>query len=218
MSIWLTDGKRSGLVTRNNIVLEITYILIYLEGSTIMKNRQKLKALTFTVMGVALLLSSVTARAIPINFNASGLAGVFGYVEFDDTNFAGGPFDAISNSDIVDLSLSVFGNVFTLADVVTTDTTYINSSGAIEIIENGGGLLANNGSAAIAFFPDGFAGSGFDGDASLAFSATPSFGPFTFHKVAWIVGPKTSVPEPAILALIGLGLAGIGFSRKKKTF
>ena len=30
------------------------------------------------------------------------------------------------------------------------------------------------------------------------------------------INPATSVPEPASIALLGLGLAGIGFSRKKK--
>jgi hypothetical protein len=104
-----------------------------------------------------------------------------------------------------------------LGDVATADTTFINSSGVLEIIENGGGLLADNGSQSIAFFPDGFGGSGIDGDASLAFSDSAGFGPFTFHKVAWVVGPKAAVPEPSIIALFAAGLFGIGFARRRQT-
>jgi len=149
-----------------------------------------------------------------VNFHATGNPDVSGYVQFDDSSFDGSTSQFLLNSSITDLSLTAFGSVFTLADVVTADTTIINSADAIPIIVNGAGLLANNGSQAIAFFPEGFDGTAINGDASLAYSTTPTFGPFTYHAVKW---EASVVPIPAAVWLFGSGLLGlIGIARRKK--
>lgn len=157
------------------------------------------------------LFSSLPAQAAPITFTATGNANVVGYVTFDDADFDGTIFQFLANTEVVDLSLVAFGASFDLADVVDADFTIIDSTGPVPFIVNGAGLLANNGAEAIAFFPDGFGGTALDGDASLAFSLTPDFGPFDFYQVKWEV---LAVPEPTSLALFGVGAALLARRRR----
>ena len=157
------------------------------------------------------LLSSLSAQAAPITFTATGNANVVGYVRFDSADFDGTNFQFLLNTEVVDLAITAFGATFTLADVVTSDFTIIDSSGPVPLIVNGAGLLASNGARAIAFFPDGFGGTALDGDASLAFSSTPGFGPFDFYQVKW---KAVAVPEPTSLALFGVGAALLARRRR----
>jgi hypothetical protein len=171
-------------------------------------------ALSAAICAALLTIAPAIASAAPIRFVATGNANVSGYVEFDDADFDGSPFQFLSNSEILDLSLQVFGETFTLADVVTTDDTIIDSSGAIPVIVNGAGNLANNLSLAIAFFPDDYAGSGADGDASLALGG-PNAGlaDEEFYKVKW---EAQAVPEPTSLLLFGAAGVGILVRRRSK--
>ncbi|MBU3021294.1 PEP-CTERM sorting domain-containing protein [Aestuariibacter sp. A3R04] len=163
-----------------------------------------MKTLRFFSLTIVLFLVTSVANAALIRFNATGVAGVSGFVEIDDSLFDGTSSQFVSNSFFTDLSLDVFGELFSLADVVTTDNTIFDSTGTIPVIVNGAGNLADNGMTAIAFFPDGFDGTAFDGDASLATGASGSLADSDFFAVKWEVA--TEVPEPSAFLLFSAGL------------
>lgn len=168
---------------------------------------------TAAIAAAASLAAFSSANAALVTFTATGNANVSGYVQFDDSSFDGTSSQFVSNSEIVDLSLTAFGEVFTLADVITTADTIINSAGLVPIIVNGAGELANNGSFSISFFPDDYQSSGADGDASLEFGE--AFYQGDYYAVQW-VADVSDVPLPAALPLFLAGFAGVGAAARKR--
>ncbi len=175
---------------------------------------------TFRKLAAAALLIGlgISNAAATVTFTATGVAGVSGTVSFDDTLFDGSSNQFLGNAaGITNLNLTVFGQVFTFATVDTGASTIIDSTGVDPRIVNGAGNLANNGVMAIAFFPDGFGGTATDGDASLSTgAANAGLADENFYAVQWVIADVNQVPEPASLMLIGLGLAGLGMSRRKR--
>lgn len=152
------------------------------------------------------------AAADETKFQATGAATVSGFVEFDSSAISGG--FTVSNSNITDLSLTVMGYSFDFGDVDTGASTLFNATG--DVIVNGAGALASNGSETIAFFPDGFGGTATDGDASLALDTD---GSFTFGGSGWeafIAVSWQQVPEPSMLALLGVGAVAIAARRRRR--
>ena len=70
------------------------------------------------VMGFCWLGPISSAYATPIVFTATGNPSVTGFVTIDDATFNGSPSQSVPNTQITDLSLSVFGFSFSFADVV----------------------------------------------------------------------------------------------------
>jgi|MudIll2142460700_1097286.scaffolds.fasta_scaffold194378_2 hypothetical protein len=173
----------------------------------------------FVPAAFGLFLTVSQAQASLITFTATGAADISGYVQFDDLSFDGSSLQPVPNTFITALDLSVLGEIYTLADVAVGDFTYIDSSGLLSLlpmIVDGSGNLADNGSQAIAFWNEIFGDPIFDGDATLVTGPSGSSpAGDNFYAVQW-VATISSVPEPDTLALVGLGLSGLGVLRGRR--
>jgi hypothetical protein len=179
------------------------------------------KKSTKALSALTLILAASAAQAGVMNYN-------FSYTFDDFTSIAGmldgtlgGDLDTITVNDVMATITSTGGTLG--VDSFSFDTTtggyYISG-----ILDSYPGLLSLSGSLfelAVIGLPvsNGCTeAAGFcliDTFASAAFPG-PNANTYTLYPGAFEISAKTAVPVPATLALFGLGLAGLGWSRRKK--
>ncbi len=133
---------------------------------------------------------------------------------FNDITFS---FDAASNGETFDFVLSDAlnggSNLFSTSFTVTSGLGFIDINTNLVAGTTVYALIDYNGySGASAYFQsDVYAGG------NSNFGANGSKIELSFDHVFVANFSSVSVPEPASIALLGIGLAGFGFSRKKNT-
>jgi hypothetical protein len=127
-------------------------------------------------------------------------AGVFR--EFDNSGWAILSQDIFTNSGVMyDISFDTFAS-----QISGNDFAWAIDGGVLNYITTTTSWVTNTGT---------FTGTGGNTNVAFYMATDPGTGTWRLDNISVTAGE--SVPEPNALALLGLGLAGIAFSRKKKT-
>ena len=161
-----------------------------------------------------------SANAAPVTFNYTSTSSnpsgfsASGFFVIDSAVFDGAANQVVSHSTISSLSITAetpFAGtlIFGTADIDTTDSTEFDSTSGTPIVTNSFGFLANIGSIVLYLFStDGLGVTDLGAGGDVEFSGT--------YDVTVAAPPTTDVAEPASLAVLAFGLAGLGFVRRRR--
>ena len=178
-----------------------------------------MKKLMVTVLFIVF-ASSANAGIIGYNFEWTGTGGysMTGMFTYDDADAVDG---AIRDGEVVSLMFNAFLNdvLFLSNNIANLEPSFnFNFNTAAGQFFLGGDTSSDTGQAWNLFGPGflGF-GAGVAGSELVSHIGGVSTGlGLVTNPVPLTASPKVPVPAPATLALFGLGLASLGWSRRKK--
>ena len=177
--------------------------------------------------------NSITCGGVIWTFTSGGSDGSGGFL-VDLTVDASNPASGTSTLDTMALQFSSAGSSATGASVTTSANTSgwhfvgtgnVNQCGTGNLpflCFQGNGITitggTNSGVFTFMFDVTGLASAPTTGDVQALQGSLPgSDGSFSISNSTGIGGPPTTTPEPASMLLLGLGLAGVPFLRRKRS-